>query len=63
MQSSGLDTRPACELHTHNLWQSHADPNGDSNTDGDFVTGRTADTDAASTSYTTTSPVGVKWIC
>ena len=24
------DTRPACELHTHRLWQSHADPDGDS---------------------------------
>ena len=23
------DIRPACELHTHNLWQSHADSDGD----------------------------------
>ena len=22
------DTRPACGLHTHRLWKSHADPNG-----------------------------------
>jgi hypothetical protein len=29
---SGADNRPACGLHTHKLWQSHADPNGD--TDG-----------------------------
>jgi hypothetical protein len=36
------DTRRACELHTDNLWQSHADPDGhshgnshsDSNTNG-----------------------------
>jgi hypothetical protein len=26
------DTRRACELHTHKLWQSHADTDGD--TDG-----------------------------
>ena len=32
MYDSGSDTRRACELHTHNLWQSHADANGD--TDG-----------------------------
>jgi len=43
LYDSGADTRRACELHTHNLWQSHADANGDtygnsycnSNTNGD----------------------------
>src|SRR5882724_12499231 len=43
LQCSGADTRLACELHTLNLWQSHADPDGhshcdshsDSNTNGD----------------------------
>jgi len=25
LHDSGADTRPACELHTHRLWQSHAD--------------------------------------
>ena len=25
------DIRPACELHTHKLWQSVADPDGNSN--------------------------------
>ena len=42
MQCSGADTGPACELHTLNLWESHADPDGhshgdshaDSNTNG-----------------------------
>jgi hypothetical protein len=24
------DIRPACELHTHRLWKSHADPDCDS---------------------------------
>ena len=28
------DTRRACGLHTHRLWQSHADPDGDTNGDG-----------------------------
>ena len=31
---SRADTGPACELHTHNLWQSHADANGDSYSTG-----------------------------
>jgi hypothetical protein len=26
---SHTDPDPPCELHTHNLWQSHADANGD----------------------------------
>ena len=32
MFGSCADTRSACGLHTHKLWQSHADPDGD--TDG-----------------------------
>ena len=28
MFGSCADTRSACGLHTHKLWQSHADPNG-----------------------------------
>ena len=27
MRSSCVDTRPACELHTHGLWESYADSN------------------------------------
>jgi hypothetical protein len=27
------DTRRACGLHTHRLWQSHADPDGESDCD------------------------------
>ena len=48
LRSSDADTRPACELHTHKLWQSHADPdcdsysnsngNGDSNSYSQFLT-------------------------
>ncbi len=29
MQSSCADTRRACELHTHDLWESHADGDTD----------------------------------
>jgi hypothetical protein len=28
LQSSHADPRPACELHTQHLWQSHADRDG-----------------------------------
>jgi len=36
LRRSDADTRTACGLHTHKLWESHADPDGDSNcnTDG-----------------------------
>ena len=30
MQSSRPDSRPACGLHTHELWESFTDPDGDS---------------------------------
>ena len=37
MQYSRADARLACELHTHRVWQSHADPDchayGHANTD------------------------------
>jgi hypothetical protein len=37
LQSSHADTRPACGLHSHDLWQSHANADGNSNgnTNGD----------------------------
>src|SRR5947207_13642648 len=36
LPASGADTRRACGLHTHRLWQSHADTDGDGDgyTDG-----------------------------
>jgi hypothetical protein len=34
LRSSRSDTRPACGLHTHKLWQSHADPNSDTDGNG-----------------------------
>jgi hypothetical protein len=33
LRCSGADTRPACELHTVNLWQSHANTDGHSHGD------------------------------
>jgi hypothetical protein len=30
---SGANTRTACGLHTHKLWKSHADANGESDCD------------------------------
>ena len=33
LRSSDADTRLACELHTHRVWQSHADANGESDCD------------------------------
>ena len=30
MRRSDADTRPACGLHTRNLWGAHAYPDGDS---------------------------------
>ena len=34
LPGSGADTRLACGLHTHKLWKSHADPNGDTDGNG-----------------------------
>ena len=34
LQSSHADPRPACELHTHKLWKSYADANGDGDCHG-----------------------------
>ena len=65
MYGSDADTRPACGLHTHRLWQSHADPdrdgysysysdsdsNGDAYADSDY-------SDTQATSDTATSPIG-----
>ena len=35
LPASGADTRRACGLHTHRVWQSHADPDGDPDGDCD----------------------------
>jgi hypothetical protein len=53
VQYSDVDPRPACELHTHKLRQSHADPNAYA--DKDY-------TDAQATSDTATSALRVNWI-
>jgi hypothetical protein len=50
LQSSDADTRAACQLHTLNLWQSHADPNGHS--DGDSHTDSNANGCAYTDGYT-----------
>jgi hypothetical protein len=34
LRSGHSDTRPACGLHTHELWESYTDPDGDSYSDG-----------------------------
>jgi hypothetical protein len=61
---SHADIRPACELHTHRLWESHADPDVDGyshcygNTNGDSYCGATtSNSDTAATANTCTSPV------
>jgi len=57
LYGSGADTRPACELHTHKLWQSHADPDshgyshGDGNSDSNAYLNANADANADSYSY------------
>ena len=54
MYGSGADTRPACELHTHKLWQSHADPDshgyshGDGNSDSNAYLNANANADSYS---------------
>src|SRR5439155_23400030 len=57
LYGSGADTRPACELHTHKLWQSHADPDshgyshGDGNSDSNAYRDANADANADSYSH------------
>jgi hypothetical protein len=50
LYGSNADTRLACELHTHNLWQSHADPNGHSH--GDAHSDSNTNCDSNSYAYT-----------
>jgi hypothetical protein len=72
LRSSGADPRGASGLHTHNLWHSIADPNGDSyrysydncygncysNGDRDRTATVYTNTKAKASSDAATSPVG-----
>src|SRR5438876_88160 len=49
LRYSGADTRPACELHTHRVWQSHANADRDSN--GYTYTDSDANCDSNSYAY------------
>jgi len=51
LQCSHADIRPACELHTHGLWESHADPDRDSNGHADSYTYTDSNTNSYSYSY------------
>jgi hypothetical protein len=62
--------RRACELHTHRVWQSLADPDGDSNSYGDSYRhgygnpygdsncGTASNSDTAAAANTGASPLG-----